>query len=301
MKQVPFLHQGSKIGIVAPARKVTPEEMQFAIDWLKEKGFVPIYDDRLFVEHHIFAGNDDFRASVFQEYLDNEQIEAIWLARGGYGSIRIIDQLDITKFLEHPKWIIGFSDTTVIHGKLSRLGIPSLHASMPFYFANKTPEAKQSLLDALLGQPLHYVFPAYELNRVGQMEGEIVGGNLSVLYSMMGSNTFPELEDKILFIEEVDEYIYHIDRMMHALKCAGKLEHLKGLVVGGLTQIHDNSDPFGMTVEEVITEAVSDYDYPVCFGFPAGHFNDNRAVFFGLSSRLLVADDKVVFWNNGLH
>ena len=295
MKQVPFLHQGSKIGIVAPARKVTPEEMQFAIDWLKEKGFVPIYDDRLFVDQHIFAGNDDFRASVLQEYIDNEQIEAIWLARGGYGSIRIIDQLDFTKFLQYPKWVIGFSDTTVIHGKLSRLGIPSLHASMPFYFANKTPEAKQSLLDALLGQPLHYGFPSHKLNRIGQMEGEIVGGNLSVLYSMMGSNTFPELKDKILFIEEVDEYIYHIDRMMHALKRAGKLEHLKGLVVGGLTQIHDNSDPFGMTVEEVIAEAVSDYDYPVCFGFPAGHFNDNRAVFFGLDSRLLVADEKVVF------
>ena len=295
MKQVPFLHQGSKIGIVAPARKVTPEEMQFAIDWLKEKGFVPIYDDRLFVEHHIFAGNDDFRASVLQEYIDNEQIEAIWLARGGYGSIRIIDQLDITKFLEHPKWIIGFSDTTVIHGKLSRLSVPSIHASMPFCFANKTQEAKQSLLDALLGQPLHYFFPSHKLNRVGQMEGEIVGGNLSVLYSMMGSNTFPKLEDKILFIEEVDEYIYHIDRMMHALKRAGKLEHLKGLVVGGLTQIHDNPDPFGMTVEEVIAEAVSDYDYPVCFGFPAGHFDDNRAVFFGLDSRLLVADEKVVF------
>ena len=295
MKQVPFLHQGSKIGIVAPARKVTPEEMQFAIDWLKENGFVPIYDDRLFVEHHIFAGNDDFRASVLQEYIDNEQIEAIWLARGGYGSIRIIDQLDITKFLKHPKWIIGFSDTTVIHGKLSRLSVPSIHASMPFCFANKTQEAKQSLLDALLGQPLHYFFPSHKLNRVGQMEGEIVGGNLSVLYSMMGSNTFPKLEDKILFIEEVDEYIYHIDRMMHALKRAGKLEHLKGLVVGGLTQIHDNPDPFGMTVEEVIAEAVSDYDYPVCFGFPAGHFDDNRAVFFGLDSRLLVADEKVVF------
>ena len=301
MKQVPFLHQGSKIGIVAPARKVTPEEMQFAIDWLKEKGFVPIYDDRLFVEHHIFAGNDDFRASVFQEYLDNEQIEAIWLARGGYGSIRIIDQLDITKFLEHPKWIIGFSDTTVIHGKLSRLSVPSIHASMPFCFANKTPEAKQSLLDALLGQPLHYVFPSHKLNRVGQMEGEIVGGNLSVLYSMMGSNTFPKLEDKILFIEEVDEYIYHIDRMMHALKRAGKLEHLKGLVVGGLTQIHDNPDPFGMTVEEVIAEAVSDYDYPVCFGFPAGHFDDNRALFFGQKSRIEVTADGSVFLGNFVH
>ena len=301
MKQIPFLHQGSKIGIVAPARKVTSEEMQYAIDWLKENEFVPVYDDRLFAEHYIFAGDDDFRAAVFQEYLDNEQIEAIWLARGGYGSIRIIDKLDFTRILQHPKWVIGFSDTTVIHGKLNRLGVPSLHASMPFFFANKTPEAKQSLLDALLGKPLHFVFPAHKMNRIGQMEGEIVGGNLSILYGMIGSDTFPELEGKILFIEEVDEYIYHIDRMMHALKRAGKLARLKGLIVGGLTQIHDNPDPFGMSVEEVMVEAVTEYDYPVCFGFPGGHFDDNRALFFGLDSRLLVTDEKVVFLNDDLH
>ena len=295
MKQIPFLHQGSKIGIVAPARKVTPEEMQYAINWLEEQGFEPVYDDRLFAEHHIFAGDDDFRAAVFQEYLDNEEIEAIWLARGGYGSIRIIDKLDFTRFLQHPKWVIGFSDTSVIHGKLNRLGVPSLHAAMPFYFANKTPKAKQSLFDALTGKALHYEIEPQPENRNGEMEGEIVGGNLSVLYGMIGSDTFPELDGKILFIEEVDEYIYHIDRMMHALKRAGKLARLKGLIVGGLTQIHDNSHPFGMTAEEVIAEAVTEYDYPVCFGFPAGHFDDNRAVFFGLSSRLLVADEKEVF------
>ncbi len=301
MKQIPFLRQGSKIGIVAPARKVVPEEMQFAINWLKEQGLEPVYDDRLFAEHHIFAGDDDFRAAVFQEYLDNEQIVAIWFARGGYGSIRIIDQLDFTKFLQHPKWLIGFSDTTVIHGKLNRLGVPSLHASMPFFFANKTQEAKQSLLDALLGKPLHYVFPAHKMNRIGQMEGEIVGGNLSVLHSMIGSNTFPDVEGKILFIEEVDEYIYHIDRMMHALKRAGKLEHLKGLIVGGLTQIHDNPDPFGMSVEEVIAEAVSAYDYPVCFGFPAGHFDDNRALFFGQKAKVEVTAEGSVFLGNLVH
>ena len=289
-----YLKQGSKVAIAAPARCVTTEEMEYAIHWLEEKDFIPVYDDRLFAVHHIFAGDDDFRAAVFQEYLDNEDIDAIWIARGGYGSIRIIDKLDFTHFLQHPKWIIGFSDGTVLHGKLSRLGVPSLHAAMPFYFANKTPEAKQSLFDALTGKPLHYEFPAHPQNRIGKMEGEIVGGNLSVLIAMMGSDTFPETEEKILFIEEVDEYIYHIDRMMHALKRAGKLEHLKGLIVGGLTQIHDNSHPFGQTAEEVIAEAVSEYDYPVCFGFPAGHFDDNRAMFFGLTSRLIVANEKVV-------
>ena len=290
-----YLKQGSKVAIAAPARCVTPEEMAFAIHWLKEQGFVPVYDDRLFAVHHIFAGDDDFRATVFQEYLDNEEIEAIWLARGGYGSIRIIDKLDFTKFLQHPKWIAGFSDSTVIHGKLSRLGVPSLHSPMPFYFANKTEEAKQSLFNALTGKCLHYEFPVNPLNRLGKMEGEIVGGNLSVLMGMNGSDIFPETDGKILFIEEVDEYIYHIDRMMRGLKRAGKLAHLKGLIVGGLTQIKDNTHPFGQTAEEVIAEAVSEYDYPVCFGFPAGHFDDNRVLVFGQKSRIEITKSQSVW------
>ena len=301
MKQIDFLKPGSKIAIAAPARMVTPDEMQFAINWLKEKGFVPVYDERLFAQHYIFAGDDNFRAAVFQHYLDDEDIEAIWIARGGYGSIRIIDKLDFTQFLQHPKWIIGFSDGTVFHGKLNRLGVPSLHAAMPFYFENKTPEAKHALFDALLGKPLQYEFPYNPLNKNGVMEGEITGGNLSVLYGMMGSNTFPELDGKILFIEEVDEYIYHIDRMMHALKRAGKLSSLKGLIVGGLTQIKDNSHPFGMTAEQVIAEAVAEYNYPVCFGFPAGHFDDNRPLFFGLESRIEVTETSSVFLGNFVH
>ena len=292
---IPYLKQGSKIAIVAPARCVTPEAMAYGIQWLKDQGFVPVFDERLFAVHHIFAGDDAFRAAVFQEYLDNEEIEAIWLARGGYGNIRIIDQLDFTQFLRHPKWIAGFSDSTVIHGKLSRLGVPSLHAPMPFYFENKTEEAKKSLFNALTGKCLHYEFPANPLNRLGVMEGKIVGGNLSVLYGMMGTGTFPETDGKILFIEEVDEYIYHIDRMMRALKRAGKLKHLKGLIVGGLTQIKDNTHPFGQTAEEVIAEAVSEYDYPVCFGFPAGHFDDNRVLVFGQKSRIEITKSQSVW------
>ena len=295
------LKNGSKIAIAAPARMVTREEMAFGIQWLKDMGFVPVYDDRLFIQYYIFSGDDDTRAAVFQEYLDNEDIDAIWIARGGYGSIRIIDKLDFAQFLQHPKWIIGFSDGTVLHGKLSRLGVPSLHAAMPFYFANKTPEAKKSLYDALTGKPLQYEIPSNPLNRLGKMEGKIVGGNLSVLYGMIGSDTFPELDGKILFIEEVDEYIYHVDRMMRGLKRAGKLEDLKGLIVGGLTQIHDNAHPFGMSVEGVIAEAVSEYDYPVCFGFPAGHFDDNRPLFFGLKSRVEVTSEKSAFLGNPIH
>ena len=298
MKEIPFLKQGSKVAIVAPARKVTPDEMQFAGNWLKNKGFVPVFDERLFAEHYIFAGNDTFRATVFQEYLDNEEIEAIWLARGGYGGIRIIDKLDFTKYVKRPKWLISFSDGTVFHGKHQRMGVSSIHASMPYFFENKTTEAQQSLYDALTGKPLRYDFPANPLNRLGEMKGETVGGNLSVLYGMMGSDSFPETDEKILFIEEVDEYVYHIDRMMRGLKRAGKLANLKGLIVGGLTQIHDNPDPFGQTAEEVIAEVVSEYNYPLCFGFPAGHFSDNRALFLGTETRLLVNQNVVVFSQN---
>jgi len=301
MKKIPYLYKGSKIAIAAPARSMTRQQMQPSLQWLEEMGFFPVYDDRLFAEHHIFAGDDDFRAAVLQEYLDNEQIGSIWLSKGGYGSIRIIDKLDFTKFIQHPKWIIGFSDTTVFHGKLQRIGVPSVHACMPFCFEQKTKEAKQSLFDVLTGKPLNYAFTAHPLNRLGIMEGEMVGGNLSVLYGMIGSNSFPETDGKILFIEDVDEYIYHIDRMMHGLKRAGKLDHLKGLVVGGLTKIHDNEEPFGMSVEEVIAEVVSDHNYPVCFNFPAGHFDNNCAIVFGRESSIKVSAEGSVFLSDFIH
>lgn len=280
-----------KVAIAAPARKVVPEEMEFAINWLHEKGFESVFDNRLYSVDNIAAGSDALRSSIIQEYMDRDDIDAIWMARGGYGSIRIIDKIDFTKFMEHPKPIIGFSDVTVFHGKLSRLGIPSIHASMPHILANKTPEALQSLIDALTGKPLCYDFPAYPLNRQGSVSGIIVGGNLSVLYGMIGSNSFPETDDKILFIEEVDEYIYHVERMLYGLKRAGKLDHLKALVIGALTDIHDNPDPFGKPVEQAIFDVVKEYDYPVCFGFPAGHFSDNRAIYFGKTAELSISGD----------
>jgi muramoyltetrapeptide carboxypeptidase len=250
-----------------------------------------VYDDRLFAQDYIFAGSDDFRTAVIQEYMDRDDIDVIWLARGGYGSIRIIDKLDFTHFVKHPKVFVGFSDTTVFHGKMQRLGIPSIHGPLAGYFDRRTAESKLSLYDALMGKPLHYEWATHPLNRLGSVKGEMVGGNLSVLYGMMGSNSFPETDGKILFIEEVDEYIYHVERMMYGLKRAGKLDHLKALIVGGLTEIHDNPDPFGKTVEQAIFDVVKDYDYPVCFGFPAGHQPDNRAIVFGKEVVLKVKDD----------
>ena len=277
-----------KIALAAPARKVCPEEMDFAIHWLSSNGWEPVFDQRLFAANHIFAGTDILRASVIQEYLDRPDIDAIWLARGGYGSIQIIDKLHFTGLVNHPKPFIGFSDTTVFHGTMQRLGIPSIHASMPYFLDHKTNEALQSLHDALTGKPLSYQWPAHPLNRQGTAIGEIVGGNLSVLYSMLGSNSFPDTKNKILFIEDVDEYIYHVERMMYGLKRAGKLNQLKALVVGGLTEIHDNPEPFGKTVEQAIFDMVKEYSYPVCFGFPAGHQNDNRAIILGKEMQLSV-------------
>ena len=169
---------------------------------------------------------------------------------------------------------------------------------MPFYIANKTEKAKQSLFDALTGKPFGYQIPSNPLNRLDEVKGEIVGANLSVLMGMNVSDIFPETDGKILFIEEVDEYIYHVDRMMRTLKRAGKLANLKGLIVGGLTQIHDNAHPFGQTAEEVIAEVVSEYDYPVCFGFPAGHFDDNRVLVFGKTTQLIVNQEIVIISQN---
>ena len=275
-----------RIAIAAPARKVSPEEMEFALHWLHDNGFESVFDSRLYAIDNIAAGSDALRAAIIQEYLDRDDIDAIWMARGGYGSIRIIDRLDFSRYIHHPKPIVGFSDVTVFHGKLSRLDIPTIHASMPHILANKTPEALQSLIDALTGKPLHYEWPAYPLNRHGEAKGVMVGGNLSVLCGMLGSNSFPETDGRILFIEEVDEYIYHVERMMYALKRAGKLNNLKALVIGGLTEIHDNPDPFGKTVEQAIFDVVKEYSYPIIFGFPAGHFSDNRAIVFGKEAML---------------
>jgi len=280
MKTPQYLKKGSKIAIVAPARKISREEIAFAVKWIEEKGFVPVFDDRLFAEYHQLAGDDDFRASVMQDYLDRDDIDAIFCARGGYGTIRIVDKLDFSKFEKHPKWIVGYSDVTVLHAKMQQLGYKSIHATMPINFEKNTKEALESLFDALTGK-----WNAVETRHGTSLQSfdniPIVGGNLSVLYSMLGSDLFPETDGKILFIEDLDEYLYHIDRMMMALKRSGKLAHLKALLVGAFTDMHDNTIPFGMTAKEIIYEKVKEYVYPVIWDVPAGHIDDNRAIIFG--------------------
>ena len=284
-----FLTKGSKIALVAPAWKVTPDKITAVVKWIEENGFVAVYDDRLFAEYHQFAGDDDFRASVLQEYLDRDDIDAIFCARGGYGTIRIIDKLDFTKFAKHPKWIVGFSDVTVLHAKMQQLGYQSIHGIMSKNFESDKQEPMETLYEALTN-------PSYRLERehsplvnkssnnvnsqmiTGNM---VVGGNLSVLYSMLGSDLFPDTDGKILFIEDVDEYLYHIDRMMMALKRAGKLAHLKALLVGAFNDMHESSIPLGMTAKEIIYEKVKEYGYPVIWDYPAGHIDNNLALVLG--------------------
>lgn len=275
------LSSGSKIALVAPARKVTEDDIAFAVEYIRQRGFVPIYDERLFLSHNQFAGNDEQRASVLQHYLDADDIDAIMCVRGGYGTVRIIDRLDFDKFMQKPKWIVGYSDVTVLHAKMQSLGIESLHATMPINFQDNSKQALDTLFDALCGKEIKYDLPQPSLDILSKMKGEVVGGNISVLYSLLGSDIFPGVEGKVLFLEDLDEYLYHIDRMMMAFQRAGIFDKIGGLIIGGLTKMHDNTIPFGMTAEEIISEKIKEKNIPTVFDFPAGHINDNRAIVLG--------------------
>jgi muramoyltetrapeptide carboxypeptidase len=229
--------------------------------------------------------------------LDDSEIKAVFSVRGGYGSVRIIDQLDFSGFMTKPKWFVGYSDVTVFHAHINHVcGVQTLHATMPLNFANNTKDSLSGLFDVLKGALPAYKFENHLLNRGGNAEAVLTGGNLSVLFSLLGSRSFPVTEGNILFIEDLDEYLYHVDRMMMALSRAGILSGLKGLIVGGMTDMNDNEIPFGKTAEQIIREAVESYDFPVCFGFPAGHFDNNLPLIMGAEIRMEVAEEtKITF------
>lgn len=288
MASPPNLKKGDKIGIVAPARKISKEEIQFAVDTFERWGLKAIFSKNLFESEDQFSGSDAQRAEDLQKMLDDDSVKAIISARGGYGTLRIIDKLDFKKFEAKPKWIIGYSDITVLHSHIHQnLGIETLHATMCINFS-KDEESVEILKKYLFGEKNPYSIKPHPLNRKGSGEGALVGGNLSLLYALKGSRSGISTSGKILFLEDLDEYLYHIDRMMVSLKRAGKLSHLEGLVVGGLTDMKDNQVPFGKTAEEIILDAVKEYDYPVCFGFPAGHTTKNLALPFGRRAKLKV-------------
>lgn len=290
----PYLKTGDKVAIIATARKVSFAEMEPAIAQLKSWRLEVITGNYLTANYNQFAGTDEERAADMQQMLDDADIRAIFCARGGYGSVRIIDRWDFKRFIAAPKWIVGYSDITVFHSHINRnFGIETLHGIMPINFppdGSETPTI-ESLRKALFGEDIHYRVASHPLNRKGAAHGEITGGNLSILYSLTASNSDLDTNEKILFIEDVDEYLYHIDRMMMNLKRSGKLGRLAGLVVGGLTRMNDNTIPYGLTAEEIIADAVAEYDFPVCFNFPAGHQENNFAIVMGRQAVLSVADE----------
>jgi muramoyltetrapeptide carboxypeptidase len=290
-----YLKKGDKIGIVACARKVSEEEMLPAISTLKQWGLEVVPGKSLFKADHQFGGTDQERAADLQQMLDDPSIKAIIGARGGYGTLRIIDALNFDAFKKHPKWMIGFSDITVLHAHIHNLQMETLHAKMLLNFVKNEPSSA-ALRSALFGELKAYTHFSHPLNRKGKASGALVGGNLSLLYAINGSASDIDTNGKILFLEDLDEYLYHVDRMMLNLKRAGKLAHLKGLVVGGMTDMKDNQIPFGKNAEEIILDAVKEYSYPVCFNFPAGHVDENLPLYFGRSVNLKVGNQVELSW-----
>lgn len=293
----PYLQKGDTVAIVSTARKNIDDNLKTTINLLEGWGLKVKIGNTIGLDYYQLAGTDDQRAADFQEQLDNLNIKAIWCVRGGYGTVKIIDKLDFTKFKQNPKWIIGFSDVTVLHSHLNRMGIESLHATMPVSIARATDDAKNSLCTVLFGDKLHYTLECDALNHNGIAKGELVGGNLSILYSLLGSPSAVNCEDKILFIEDLDEYLYHIDRMMMNLKRNGCLSSLKGIIVGAMTDMKDNDIPWGRNALEIIEDTVKGLNIPIIYNFPAGHIRDNRALIFGRQVSMEVNDkeSKVIF------
>lgn len=293
MKIPPYLKKGDTVAIVCTARKFFPEDAIPAKELLESWGLKTKLGKTIGLDSCQLGGTDAERAADFQAMLDDDNVKAIWCARGGYGTVRIIDMLDFSNFKKHPKWIMGFSDVTVLHSQANAERVASLHSIMPFTVPRAPEEVKETLRKALFGENIEYAIPTVSYNIIGKATGELVGGNLSILYSLLGSNSSLNTDGKILYIEDLDEYLYHIDRMMQNLKRNGYFDNLKGLIVGGMTDMHDNEIPFGQNAVQIITAIASQYNIPIAFDFPAGHQKDNRTLILGGQVEFEVNDKEV--------
>jgi muramoyltetrapeptide carboxypeptidase len=291
----PYLKTGETFGICSPAGFINPEELQPALLKIKEWGFNSRVGESIGKKDFTFGGTDEERLKDLQQMLDDPSIKAILFARGGYGGIRIIDRLDFKKFKKNPKWIMGFSDATVFHAHINEnLRIATIHSKMcnsfPSDWSLAEPVQKEtieSIQKCLKGERMKYLFTPHEKNRTGLAVGELVGGNLKTLESLAGSGSDIHTKDKILFVEDTGEYAYSIDRMFWNLKRSGKLEKLKGLIIGGFKlKPDDPGEEFGKTLHDIVLEKVSEYAYPVCFDFPAGHQKNNYALKCGITHTL---------------
>lgn len=292
---IPFLQPGDLIALVSPAKSIDKELVLNAANFFESKGYQVEIGTHCTGEYHYFSGSDEERTADFQKAIDNPNVKAIICARGGYGSIRILDRLNWAAFLRDPKWVVGFSDITVFHQHIQCMNLPSIHATMPLNFAENTEESLNSLLAALEGKELTVEIPSSAANKLGQAEGVLLGGNLSILHGLIGTDAQPDYTDSILFIEDLAEQLYHIDRMFFSFAKAGILDKISGLIVGGMTDMKDTHVPFGQTLEEIILSHFQYRKIPIAFNFPAGHISDNRALVLGDKVALNVTSDIVYF------
>ena len=289
-----FLQKGDTVALVSPAGFIPDvTAVKKAEATLLSWGFVPVKGNFITNKKGIYAGSDKERLSDLQKALDNPEIKAIWALRGGYGSVRIAPELQFEAFIKNPKWLIGFSDITVLHAQLQQLGYKSLHAMMPIQITDSSPEverALKSLYDSLTGKDLEYIIPASNYNIMGSVKGVLTGGNLSIIQSLVGTAYELKTKDKVVFIEEIGESLYRIDRLLQSLKLAGFFKGIKALVVGSFSDIPAESEAYGGTYQDLIVDLVKDYDFPVLFDVPAGHIPDNRALIFGQDALVKVGE-----------
>jgi len=289
-----YLKIGDTIMILSPAGRIKDKSsVDAGIELANYWGLVVFFGNHLLSQDGTFAGTDEQRAEDFQKALDDPSIKAIWAARGGYGSVRVIDKLDYTKFLQHPKWIVGYSDITIFQSKMLSLGVQSIHGQMPLTLDLDNPVQKESIISlyrTLFGKKLAYKIPSSKENRLGESTGQLVGGNLTVLLSLMGSETDLDMNGKVLFIEDVGEKLYRVDRMMISMKRAGYFKNCKGIIVGNF-DVHKD-DGFGKSLESIILNVTEGTDFPIIFDFPAGHIDDNRTIIMGSYVDLKVTKKK---------
>ena len=294
MQIPPKLKANDEVIIIAPARKVDKKLLTFSLQLLKKWGLVPLLSKNLMEDNGIFAGSKILRHQDFQWALDHPSAKAIWCFRGGYGTTQIIEEINPARFLKNPKWIIGFSDITNFHCFSNIiLNTASLHATMPINTQSNTYYTLNSLKNFLINQKISYKIKSNKENKLGEVEATLIGGNLSVLCATLGTNYQPDFENKILFIEDIDEYLYKIDRMIWQLKYAGIFHQIAGLIIGHFTNIKDNSISFGKSLEEIILEKVNEFNFPVIFDFPAGHENENLSIPFGMKLKLEAKNEYV--------
>ncbi len=306
----PPIKSGDTIAIVPTARAIMVEELRDGIALAESWGLKVKLGAGIGRKRFQQAGSAEERAADLQAAIDDPAVKAIWCARGGYGTVHLLDHLDLSALRRDPKWIVGFSDITVLHNALHRIGVASLHAQMPFNIGTKTEATRESLRQALLGEEYGVASDEWRVAserriglvtqhsplatpREGTCEAELIGGNLSVLYALRGTPYDIDPTGKILFLEDLDELLYHVDRMTQNLRLGGWFKGLAGLIVGGLSDMHDKNpaDPFGKEAERIIADAVGDADFPVCYGFPCGHIDDNRALVFGRKAKLSVTSE----------